>query len=50
MKVMEKDNHIFVACGFWNYKGGRYIYVFPLSIEVSKNDKIVCQQLQRAIF
>ncbi|TAN13120.1 MAG: exo-alpha-sialidase [Chitinophagaceae bacterium] len=38
IEKMPEDNRIFVACdyGYWNYKGGRYLYGFPLDISVHK--------------
>lgn len=38
MERMPKDNRIFVVCdyGYWGYKGGRYLYGFPLDISIDK--------------
>jgi hypothetical protein len=35
---MSKGNKIFVVCdyGYWNYKGGRYLYGFPLAISIHR--------------
>lgn len=38
IEKMPEDNRIFVVCdyGYWGYKGGRYLYGFPLDIEIHR--------------